>query len=188
MENSRDAGRKGGRLSPTPHDLRVWRDFVETGNRIRSLLEARLQAESGMSSGDYSVLLALSEAPGKRMRSSELAEAIGWERSRLSHHLGRMERRGLVGRSSSEVDGRGAEVLLTEEGASRFRVASVAHLRAVQELFVEAFAGDGGRGGAASAERAEVPPGSDARQNPTLTDVEGVTTVLTRHLDSLLEE
>ena len=127
------------RRSPTAHDLRVWRDFVETGDRIRSLLAARLQAESGLSTGDYAVLLALSEAPGRRLRSSELAAAIDWERSRLSHHLGRMEARDLVVREPSATDNRGAEVVLTSAGATQFRRASVAHLRAVQELFVDAF-------------------------------------------------
>lgn len=136
MEHSRPDGH---RKSPTAHDLRVWRDFVETGDRIRSLLAARLQSESGMSTGDYAVLLALSEATGNRMRPSDLAIAIDWERSRLSHHLGRMEARGLVTREAFAADSRGAEVVLTADGASAFRRASVAHLRAVQELFIEAF-------------------------------------------------
>jgi DNA-binding MarR family transcriptional regulator len=152
------------RKSPTAHELRVWRDYVETGDRIRSLLGARLQAESGISMGDYAVLLALSEADGKRMRSSELAAAIDWERSRLSHHLGRMEGRGLVSRERSAVDNRGAEVVLTAAGASQFRRASASHLRAVQELFVEAFAGEGSGGGAG------------------LRAVEDVTGALNRHL------
>ena len=130
------------RRSPTAHDLRVWRDFVETGDRIRSLLAARLQAESGLSTGDYAVLLALSEANGTRIRSSELAETIDWERSRLSHHLGRMEARGLVDRQKCLTDNRGAEIVLTAEGARLFRRASAAHLRAVQELFVDAMTPD----------------------------------------------
>ncbi|MFB2583014.1 MarR family winged helix-turn-helix transcriptional regulator [Herbiconiux sp. P15] len=157
----------GGRRSPTAHELRVWRDYVETGDRIRSLLAARLQAESGLSTGDYSVLLALSEASERRLRSSELAAVIDWERSRLSHHLGRMEGRGLVVREASVADGRGAEVVLTPAGASQFRRASAAHLRAVQELFVQAF----GRTG-----------DSDA---PGLGAVEDVTGALRRHLGHL---
>jgi DNA-binding MarR family transcriptional regulator len=126
------------RRSPTAADLAVWRDFVETGDRLRSLLAARLQAESDLSTGDYAVLLALAEAPGKRVRSSELADQVGWERSRLSHHLGRMESRGLVTREKCLTDNRGAEVVLTESGASMFRRASAPHLKAVQELFLDA--------------------------------------------------
>ena len=124
--------------TPTANDLRVWRDFVETGDRLRGMLAARLQSDSDLSTGDYAVLLALSEAAGTRIRSSELADLVSWERSRLSHHLGRMESRGLIRREKCATDNRGAEVVLTESGASQFRRASAPHLRAVQELFVDA--------------------------------------------------
>ena len=126
------------RKSPTADELRVWRDFVETGDRLRAQLASRLQNESGLSTGDYAVLLALSEAQGRRIRSSQLATLVAWERSRLSHHLGRMESRGLVRREQCATDNRGAEIVLTEEGAAQFRRASVPHLRAVQELFIDA--------------------------------------------------
>ncbi|WP_213815481.1 MarR family winged helix-turn-helix transcriptional regulator [Glaciihabitans sp. dw_435] len=127
-----------GRRSPNAHELRVWREFIETGDRLRSLLGSRLQSESDLSTGDYSVLLALSEATGKRMRPSDLASHISWERSRLSHHLGRMESRGLVGREKCLTDNRGTEIVLTESGARLFRQASAPHLRAVHELFITA--------------------------------------------------
>lgn len=120
------------------HQLRVWRDFVETGDELRAQLAARLQAESDLSPGDYAVLLALSEASGKRIRSSALATLVNWERSRLSHHLGRMEARGLINRQPCAVDSRGSEIVLTDAGADRFRRASAPHLRAVQELFIDA--------------------------------------------------
>lgn len=124
--------------TPTANDLRVWRSFVETGDHLRALLASRLQSESDLSTGDYAVLLALSEASGARIRSSELADQVNWERSRLSHHLGRMESRGLIRREKCLTDNRGAEIVLTESGASQFRRASAPHLRAVQELFVDA--------------------------------------------------
>lgn len=126
------------RRSPTARQLKVWRDFVETGDELRSLLAARLQAESDLSTGDYAVLLALSEANEKRMRSSELAASINWERSRLSHHLGRMESRGLIARQPCADDSRGSEIVLTSTGSELFRRASAPHLRAVQELFIDA--------------------------------------------------
>jgi hypothetical protein len=77
----------------TEEELRIWRDYIETADKLRSELARRLQQESALSPGDYAVMLALSEAENRRMRSSELATAVGWERSRLSHHLGRMEKR-----------------------------------------------------------------------------------------------
>ena len=122
---------------PTTEELRIWRDFIETTEALRSELGSRLQSESSLSPGDYAVLLALREADGRRLRSSGLAAAVGWERSRLSHQLGRMERRGLIRREECATDSRGAEVVLTAEGAEAFRNASLPHLRAVRELFVQ---------------------------------------------------
>jgi DNA-binding MarR family transcriptional regulator len=130
---------RGHRRSPTPEQLRSWRTFVETAERMRSTVGSRLQADSGVSTGDYSILLALSEAPDKRMRSSALAKHIDWERSRLSHHLARMEQRGLIEREDCATDSRGAEIVLTPEGANQFRRASAPHLRSVQQYFVDAF-------------------------------------------------
>jgi DNA-binding MarR family transcriptional regulator len=123
---------------PTAEELRVWRDFIETAEALRTELASRLQSESSLSPGDYAVLLALSEARGHQLRSSELAAAIGWQRSRLSHHLGRMERRSLIRREDCPTDSRGAEVILAAEGATAFRRASIPHLRAVRDLFVGA--------------------------------------------------
>ena len=141
--------------------LRVWRDFVETGDHLRALLASRLQTQSDLSTGDYAVLLALSEAPSRRLRSSELADHINWERSRLSHHLGRMEARGLLAREKCATDSRGWEVVLTSSGASEFRRASAPHLRAVQELFL------------------------DGLDESLLAKVDEVTTALKVHLESL---
>ena len=129
---------KSSRRSPSAHELRIWRAFTETSEQLRSELSSRMQSESALSSGDYSVLLALSEAEARTMRSSDLATRIDWERSRLSHHLGRMETRGLITRAKCSTDNRGADVVLTEEGASLFRKASAPHLHAVQQLFVDA--------------------------------------------------
>ncbi|MFD3519858.1 MarR family winged helix-turn-helix transcriptional regulator [Streptomyces sp. NPDC058653] len=125
------------RRVPTREELASWRLFIEVTEEIKAHMGSRLQRESGISSGDYTVLLALSEAPGTRLRSSELAVAINWERSRLSHHLGRMERRGLVLREECATDSRGAEVVLSPQGATVFRESSVLHLMAIQQLFVE---------------------------------------------------
>ena len=122
----------------TGQQLAVWRSLVETTEELRRRLGAQLAADSNLSSGDYAVLLALSEAPGRSLRSSELAEVIGWERSRLSHHLGRMERRRLIRRTPSVTDNRGAEVLLADEGADVFRGSTAPHLRAIQHHFADA--------------------------------------------------
>ncbi len=126
------------RRSPTAGELQAWRVFIETADELKSELASRLQTESGLSSGDYGVLLALTEADGHTLRSSELATHIGWERSRLSHHLGRMEHRGLVRRDECSTDNRGAEITLTDAGRTAFRRANAPHLHSIRELFVDA--------------------------------------------------
>src|SRR3954451_5284374 len=126
----------------TSAELAVWRSLIDTTTELRRRLATRLAAESGLSTGDYAVLLALSEAPGRRLRSSELAGAIDWERSRLSHHLGRMEKRGLIQRVECATDSRGAEVVLTAEGAEIFRGATAPHLRAIKQHFADALSPD----------------------------------------------
>lgn len=131
-----------GQSMPTREELRIWRDFIETSEVLRSRLAGRLQNESSLSSGDYQVLLALSESKGRSLRSSALAEHIGWERSRLSHHLGRMEKRDLLERTRCSDDPHGVDVVLTEQGFEAFRSGSVPHLRAIRELFIEALSAD----------------------------------------------
>lgn len=132
----------GSRKLPTRAELRTWREFIETTEVLRTMIAARLHGDTGLSPGDYAVLLALSEADGTTLRSSELAAVVGWERSRLSHHLGRMERRGLIRREDCATDNRGAHVVLESGGADEFRAATYPHLRAVRELFLDALTPD----------------------------------------------
>ena len=98
----------------TSRELRIWRTLLGTTAELRR----------NLSPADYAVLLALSEAAGREVRSSQLAAMMDWERSRLSHHLGRMERRGLIRRDECVTDNRGAMVALTADGADAFRRAS----------------------------------------------------------------
>ncbi|MDW5597057.1 MarR family transcriptional regulator [Conexibacter stalactiti] len=134
--NTRPQRRK--RRMPTADELRVWREYIETAELLRTHVAASLQRECGLSTGDYVVLLALSEADGHRMRSSELASHIGWDRSRLSHHVGRMERRDLIRREECATDNRGAEIVLTRTGADAFDRSTVPHLREIRTAFVDA--------------------------------------------------
>jgi DNA-binding MarR family transcriptional regulator len=122
----------------TTEELAVWRSLLDTTAELRRILGAQLQHESDLSPADYQVLLALHEADGRRLRSSDLAASIDWERSRLSHHLGRMERRGLIRRDECATDSRGAEVSFTQVGANMFQRATAPHMRAIKKHFADA--------------------------------------------------
>ncbi|GAA3346389.1 MarR family winged helix-turn-helix transcriptional regulator [Amorphoplanes nipponensis] len=124
-----------GTLSPA--ELRAWRALIEITPLLRRHLDRLLQADSGLSGTDYPVLVVLHERGSEPIRSTELAEVIGWEQSRLSHHLSRMEKRGLIRRSRHRSDSRGAEVTLTEEGRAGFLLAARGHSRAVREHFAD---------------------------------------------------
>jgi DNA-binding MarR family transcriptional regulator len=126
------------RRSMNSDELAVWRSLIDTTTSLRRLLATQLAEDSRLSPGDYSVLLALSEADGRRLRSSDLAASMDWERSRLSHHLGRMEKRGLIVREDCATDNRGAEVLMTSSGAEAFNGATLPHMRAIKQHFADA--------------------------------------------------
>src|SRR5215218_3449337 len=116
---------------------RAWRGYL----RMRTLLHAQivrdLAREADLSGPDYDVLSNLSEAPGRRVRLGDLAARMAWSRSRLSHHITRMERRGLVTREDCTSDGRGAFVVLTDAGWRAIRGAAPGHVASVRRHFID---------------------------------------------------
>ena len=121
-----------------PLELRAWRGLIETTAQLRRRSDQLLFADSGLSGSDYPVLVTLHELGDDTIRLAELAERIGWEQSRLSHHLTRMERRGLVGRRPHAADRRGSEVVLTGLGRDTFVAAAKGHSGVVRTLFADA--------------------------------------------------
>lgn len=114
----------------------AWRLHLRAHGELLAELNRRLMRESGLSIADYGVLSNLSEAPDERLRTTELAEAMNWERSRTSHHVTRMVGRDLVERDDCEDDGRGSFVVLTAVGRRTLRSAAPRHVADVRELFI----------------------------------------------------
>jgi len=96
-----------------------------------------LTRDSGLSMPDYQVLSTLSEAADHRQRLSELAFSMQWSASRLSHHVSRMEQRGLVVRAGCDSDARGAYVVLTEQGFAAIKSAAPDHVASVRRHLVD---------------------------------------------------
>lgn len=115
----------------------VWRSFTAMQLQLQRALGDRLEANAGISSPDYTVLLVLFGAPERRLRASRIADLIAWEKSRLSHQLTRMEQRGLVRREDCEDDLRGKWVVLTNDGRRAVLKAMRDHNRAVREYFFD---------------------------------------------------
>ena len=114
---------------------RAWLAYIRVQLRLAYEMNRQLLADSGMSLPDYDVLTALSVAGGGRMQITVLAAQIGWERSRVSHHVRRMTARGLVTCGLSAADRRVTEVTLTAQGRRALEEAAPGHVDLVRHLF-----------------------------------------------------
>ena len=115
----------------------VWQAYLHLNQHLYATLEDQLMRDAGLSGADYKVLHPLSEAPGGVLRARELGTEIGWDRSRLSHHVTRMEKRGLVAREECAEDGRGLMVRLTDAGRKAIEGAAPNHAEAVHRYFFD---------------------------------------------------
>jgi DNA-binding MarR family transcriptional regulator len=122
----------------TAQEQHLWRGWLKLNTELASALQRELQQDAGLSMPDYEVLVHLSENPEGRIRVTELAGLLQWERSRVSHHIARMERRGLVERVQCSEDGRGAFVVITPQGRAAIQEAAPGHVMAVRRLMFDA--------------------------------------------------
>lgn len=97
-------------------------------------IEDRSGLRPGWLSAASWLLVALTDRPDRQVRVRDLAQVLQWEKSRLSHHLGRMERRGLIERQDCPDDARGAFVILTAAGRAAIERAAPAHVATVRSL------------------------------------------------------
>lgn len=116
---------------------RAWRALQFMQMRLEGELARQLAADSGLSYPDYVVLVALTDRSDGRMRLFELAGVLGWEKSRLSHHVARMVERGLVAKEKCDADRRGAFVVISEKGRQEIEAAAPGHVRTVRLLFID---------------------------------------------------
>ncbi|WP_066582271.1 MarR family winged helix-turn-helix transcriptional regulator [Cellulomonas timonensis] len=119
-----------------------WRAFRDGNALLNDALARELDSDSGLSLGEYEVLVRLSEAPGRTMRMSELADGLAHSRSRLTHTIRRMEAAGLVERTACREDARGVNATMTEAGWQRLVAAAPGHVRAVREHLVDVLTAD----------------------------------------------
>lgn len=125
-----------------PAEERAWRGYRRMFLLLNARLARELVTDAGLSEADYDVLSTLSEADGGRARLSALAERMLWSQSRLSHHIARMQARGLVTRDEVESDGRGSVVVLTASGRRDLEAAAPGHVAAVRAHLVDRLSPD----------------------------------------------
>ncbi len=116
---------------------RAWRGLRRMNTLMPARIERDLQADAGLSDADYEVLSNLSEQLDHQYRFKDLSARLLWSRSRLSHHLTRMEARGLVRRDHHPDDARGAIVALTADGFAAIEAAAPGHIRSVRSHLID---------------------------------------------------
>jgi DNA-binding MarR family transcriptional regulator len=115
-----------------------WRAWIEASNTLNNQLSADLQRQHDLTLADYEILVQLSENPERRLRMSELAEATLASRSRLTHQVDRLVKRGWIERQECELDRRGSFAALTEEGWQAIVAAAPDHVESVRAYLVDA--------------------------------------------------
>ena len=109
-------------------EAHLWRSWLRLNQDLLSVLEEQINREGGLSGADYAVLVPLSAAPNGMLRARELGREILWDRSRLSHQLGRME---------CAEDARGAMVRMTDAGRAAITRAAPGHVAATRRNFFD---------------------------------------------------
>lgn len=135
----------------TPGDLwlsreeqEAWRQYLYATTLLSEKLSEALESAPGidLTLGEYEILVRLSEADGGAIRMSDLADQVVHSRSRLTHTVTRMERRGLVERVRCAADGRGREAHLTAAGRRLLEQAAPVHVRSVRDRLVDVIGHD----------------------------------------------
>ncbi|MFI7022234.1 MarR family winged helix-turn-helix transcriptional regulator [Micromonospora sp. NPDC049900] len=121
-----------------PDEQRTWRAFLTASRALMETLDRELQRDAGMPHAYYEILVRLSEAPERRLRMSDLAEASGSSRSRLSHAVARLEAAGWVRREDCPTDRRGQIALLTDDGFAALEAAAPGHVEGVRRHLFDA--------------------------------------------------
>lgn len=126
-----------------PEEKEAWDSFIRMQETLVGRLARYVQADSGLSASglsasDYLVLVILTERGGGRMRFQDLTNLVEWEKSRMSHQVTRMTRRGLVAEEECPDDGRGAFIVATPDGRRAIEDAAPLHVEHVRRLFIDA--------------------------------------------------
>lgn len=123
------------------HEQRAWRKLAALMTVVPAALDAQLQRDAGLTMFGYWVLSMLSEAPGRALRMSHLAQQSNASPSRVSHVVSRLEQQGFVSRRKAEDDARGSIAELTEAGLNKVVESAPGHVERVRSLILDGLDG-----------------------------------------------
>jgi DNA-binding MarR family transcriptional regulator len=120
----------------------VWQKFRTLMRELQGVQDRQLARASGLSGAEYALLVPLCETPDGVLRARDLGAGVGWDRSRVSRQVRRMEQRGLVAREPCEDDARGSMVRLTRDGRAAMMAAAPQHADTVRKYFLSPLSRD----------------------------------------------
>jgi DNA-binding MarR family transcriptional regulator len=120
----------------------LWKAYRDLYQGLSGALQEQLRRDTALSGSEYAVLVALSHVPDGVLRARELGAELGWDRSRLSHLVRRMEKRRLVTREECSEDARGSMVRLTDAGTAAVDDAAPEHSAAIRRFFFNPLSND----------------------------------------------
>jgi len=123
-------------------ELAAWRGLFRVHAALVRELDAELDARHGLPLSSYEVLRTLRKAPDGRLRMAELAEHVLLSRSGMTRLIDRLEREGMVARSTCDKDGRGCYAVLTDDGRVTVDRARTTHLAVVRTSFLRHFSAE----------------------------------------------
>jgi DNA-binding MarR family transcriptional regulator len=112
-------------------ELQLWNALKSLGEKSLERVGRDIQSETGLSAADFGVLSRLEDLGGGTLRQQELADSMGWQRSRLSHHLTRMEERELVERGEGKT-ARSTALTITTKGRDAIRASRPVHAKSIR--------------------------------------------------------
>ena len=119
-----------------PGEMKAWRAYIIGSRRLLEALDSDLDGHD-LTMADYEVMAQLSEAPGRRIRMSELADLAMLSKSRLSHRMKVMEKAGWVRREECAEDRRGYWAVMTDKGMKAIVAAAPSHVESVRRRFID---------------------------------------------------
>jgi DNA-binding MarR family transcriptional regulator len=115
----------------------AWRGLLTVVQRAFPEIERDLRSQADMLAVHYHILVTLSEAPGNKMRLTDLANSANLSQSRLTHRLGTLIERGEVEIRQDPEDRRAKNATLTEIGQRRLEAVAPGHVETVRRLIFD---------------------------------------------------
>ncbi|MFE2104621.1 MarR family winged helix-turn-helix transcriptional regulator [Kitasatospora sp. NPDC059463] len=116
-------------------DIELWWQVSRLSTYVSQLLERRLMRSHGIGLTDFIALSTMQQSEPRVMQMQELAEEMGVNQSTLSRVAVRLERSGLVKRTTSEHDRRFVVIRLTEVGRRELELYSATFTQELHTAF-----------------------------------------------------